>query len=53
MTRLFAKGIQVKGRIYMSIRKKLILSYGVLLLGMIVMAVYGIVQIKNVDTLSS
>lgn len=53
MTRLFAKGIQVKGRIYMSIRKKLILSYAVLLLGMIVMAVYGIVQIKNVDTLSS
>lgn len=35
----------MKGRISMSIRKKLILSYSVLIIGMIVMAVYGITQL--------
>ena len=37
----------------MSIRKKLIISYAVLLLGMIVMAVYGIVQINNINVINS
>ena len=37
----------------MSIRKKLIVSYAVLLLGMIVMAVYGIVQINNIHVINS
>ena len=37
----------------MSIRKKLILSYSVLIIGMIVMAVYGITQIRAIDSIST
>lgn len=43
----------MKGRISMSIRKKLILSYSVLIIGMIVMAVYGITQIRTIDSVST
>lgn len=43
----------MKGRISMSIRKKLILSYSVLIIGMIVMAVYGITQIRAIDSIST
>lgn len=37
----------------MSIRKKLILSYSVLIIGMIVMAVYGITQLRTIDSVST
>ena len=43
----------MKGRVSMSIRKKLILSYSVLIIGMIVMAVYGITQIRTIDSVST
>lgn len=43
----------MKGRISMSIRKKLILSYSVLIIGMIVMAVYGITQLRTIDSVST
>ena len=43
----------MKGMVSMSIRKKLILSYSVLIIGMIVMAVYGITQLRTIDSVSS